>query len=333
LQPERRRLWLPLPGRAGVRAVRVRWRYDTQAEPLGQPLLQMPFVEGAVVGPALWSVYLPAGYEAEAAAPPALLPGQARAATAALYRAEAQLRVSAALAETSRGATSAALASAQQRFYAACRQAEQDLQLTDDRNATGPAGDTLPQWLRSLQDENRKLAKEHGFEEVRAEAERRSEAANAAPRPAADEGESNARTQPVAGRMRGPLPDSGTPYYLGSTDPQLVPALTLRPREARETRRLFGDSAAWLGLLFLAGSVALVPGLAARLRPFWPEPLLLLGAFAWYWWGLTAVAALFLLLGVAGRLVTAADGVRGLLRRRRPAPSPSGVSIPRGSAS
>jgi hypothetical protein len=333
LQPERQRLWLPLPGRAGVRAVRVRWRYDPEAEPLERPLLQTPSVDGAVAGPALWTVFLPAGFEAAAGSSPALLPGPARAAAAALYRAEAQLRVSAALAETVRSSTPAGLGYAQQRFYAACRHAEQDLQLTDDRTTTGPAGDSLPQWHRSLLDENRRLAKEFGFEEVRAEAERRAEAAVAAPRPAPEEGEPAALTQPGPARIRGPLPDSGTPAYLGLADPQVTPVLTLRPREAGRTRQLLADSAAWLGLLLLAGTVALMPGLSARLRPFWPEPLLLAGALAWYASGLTAVAALFLLLGVAGRILTAVDGVRGLLRKRRPAPPPSGVASVRGSAS
>jgi hypothetical protein len=327
LQPARRRLWLPLPGRAGVRAVRVRWRYDDPpAERLDQPLLETPRVEGSIGGPGVWTVYVPAGFESVPGAP-AVLPGAARAAAVALYRAEAQLRASAALTEPAGEGGSTSLAVAQQRFYAFIRQAGQALQLADgDSGETGPDGKSLPDWQRSLSDENRRLAREHAFEETRAAAERQAEAGAAAPRISPEEGEPAALAGLGPAGIRGPLPDLGTPAYLCLAGEGVTPALTLRPREERRTREALADSAGLLGLLLAVGALALLPRLAGRLQPFWPEPLLALGALAWYRSGLTPVAAVLLVTGVAGRLVALAGGVRRLLRRRPQPPPPSGTA-------
>ena len=60
LQPGSSRLWLPLPGRAGVRCVRLRWLYE-KAEPLDRPKLAPPRVVNAIEGPTLWTVLVPAG--------------------------------------------------------------------------------------------------------------------------------------------------------------------------------------------------------------------------------------------------------------------------------
>jgi hypothetical protein len=329
LQPERRRLWLPLPGRAGVRAVRVRWRYDDQADSLEHPLLETPMVEGAIDGPALWTVFVPAGFEAVSAGASAPRVGPARAAMAALYRAEAQMRVSEALAEPAREGVTAPLASAQQRFYASCRQAEQALQLAgDDIAETGPNGESLARWHRELLDENRRLARDQAFEETRGEAERRSDAAGAVPRSVPEEGEPAVLTGLGPARVRGPLPDAGTPAYFASPESTAAPSLSIRPQQERLWRAALAKSALWLGLLTCAGAVALLPRLKAWLLPFWPEPLLLLGALVWYRSGMTMAAALFLLPGASGRLLTLADGVRSYFRPRRAArtaPSASGV--------
>jgi hypothetical protein len=334
LQPGPQRLWLPLPGRAGVRAVRVRWRYVEPAEPLARPLLTTPVVEGADGGPGVWTVYLPAGFEAIAGAAPAPLPGPGRAAEASLYRAEAQLRISAAVAAAARDGPVAPLASAQERFYAACRQAARALQLADDPAVRGgPKGESLDGWLRSLLEENRKLAHESGFEEARAEAERRSDAAGAAPRSLPEEADPAAFGGPAPAHVRGPLPDAGTPAYLSSADPMTLPALSIRPEDERRWRELLAETAAWMALVAAALAVAMLPRLQARLRPFWPEPLLLVGLFAWYRTGLTAAAALFLLLGVSGRLLALVDAIRRLLRRQPSVPAAAANAGVAGSAS
>ncbi len=163
LQPERRRLWVPLPGRPGVRAVRVRWRYEEPEEACERPLLQTPPLDGAVGGPAVWTVYLPGGFEAAGGDGSVLRTGPGRAAAAALFRAEAQLRVSAALAGTAREDGSAALAAAQRRFYADCRQAEQALRTANEREAMDPGGVPPADQLHSLRAANLRLAKENDF--------------------------------------------------------------------------------------------------------------------------------------------------------------------------
>jgi hypothetical protein len=316
LQPERRRLWLPLPGRGGVRAVRVRWRYEDPADSLSRPLLQTPVIEGASEGPGIWTVFVPADFEPGSSRTPTLKPGPGRAALVALYRAESQVRISEALTSQAREAGSGALAAAQERFYANCRQADLALQLTgDDGAGAAPNGDSLAQWQRALLDENRTLAREHGFEEVRAEAERRSEATGAAPRTAPAEAEPAALVGPGPQRMRGSLPDAGRPAYLAATESTATPELTIRPTDNRLWQQ--AGTAIWLCALAGAVSVALIPRLKARLLPFWPEPLVAVGAFIWLRHGLTLAAVAFILLGASGRLLTLADGVRGYVRARR----------------
>jgi hypothetical protein len=326
LQPEPHRLWLPLPGRAGVRAVRVRWRYDPSAESLEHPLLQTPGIEGAVAGPGVWTVFVPAGFEALRGDAPALRPGRARAAAVALSRADGQLRVCAALVEAARDGTLPALATAQQRFYSACRQAEEALQFADDANAeTGPGGETLAEWERSLLDEDRRLAKEFKFEETRAEAERRADTTGSAWRTVPEEIDPGVLTGLGSARIRGPLPDNGTPAYLVSSDSIVVPALTIRPRRDQHVRRAIARTAALAALLFLGGTLALSPGLQRRLLPFWPEPLLVFGLLAYYLRGPTPAAALLIVLGVGCRVLVLAEGVRHRLWRRSPAPAVAGA--------
>jgi hypothetical protein len=92
------------------------------------------------------------------------------------------------------------------------------------------------------------------------------------------------------------------------------------------------NSALWLSLLALAGALAHRPGLASRLRPFWPLLLLASGAIAWYRVGLTLAALTFLALGGIGLLLAAAEQSRRLLRRS-PAPPPSGSALTSTSAS
>jgi hypothetical protein len=318
LQPEQRRLWLPLPGRAGIRAVRVRWSYDPSGEPLAHPLLQTPIVEASIGGPSIWTIFQPPGFEAVSGNLPAPRPGRARAAAAALYRAVAQLRVSAALAEVREGVASS-LAAAQQRFYASCRQVEEALSLSDgDGGVSGPNGESLADWRAALLEQDRELAKQHHFEDTRAEAERRADSVTAS-RTIPDEPEPAGLAGLGQARIRGPLPDYGTPCYLTSNDAMMLPALTLRPIAERRTRESLAASAALLGVLIVAGVIALLPGLRLRLRPFWPELLLLIGFLAWVWSGLTPVAVLFLAWWLACRTLEAAALVSHLFRKRSPA--------------
>jgi hypothetical protein len=320
LQPEPRRVWVPLPGRAGARAVRLRWRYDEKAESLDNPILQIPTIEGAIDGPAVWTVYVPAGFEMHVKSPNAPRPGPGRAATVALYRAEAQLRLSEALAEAAREGVTAPLAVAQQRFYAFCRQADQALQLIgEEATELAPAGMSLSRWQRSLLDDNRKLARDRDFDEARSEAERRSDTSGAAPRTIPESDEPAMLSGLAPPRIRGPLPDAGTPVYSGSAESAAAPSIAIRPLEVTSSLRALADSVILLLIVACAAAVALLPGLRIRVAAFWPEPLLLFGLLLWYRTGLTAVAALFLLLGASGRLLTLTDAVRAFARSWRAA--------------
>jgi hypothetical protein len=328
LQPERRRLWLPLPGRPGVRAVRVRWRYDDAVDQLERPLLQMPVVEGATGGSAVWTVYVPGGFEPSTRDLRSPQPGPARAAAAALYRAVAQLRVSEALLEAAREPGSSPLATAQQRFYTYCRQAEQMLQAEDDDDGQlSPTGESLQVWLRDLREQNRRLAREHKIEEVRADAERRADDASSAVRLVSEQVESGALTDPGAARFRGPLPDTGTPAYVATPEAGAVPGLLIQPVQQRLSRETVGSSAAWLALMLVAAAVALFPRLRSRARPVLPECLLALGVFVWYRTGLTPAVCALLFLAVLGRLALLVGGLRELLQRRPASPQPPGSSV------
>ena len=87
LQPEPKRLWLPLTGRPAVCRVRVRWRYA--AEDLSHPTLRQPELQGAREGPAVWTVLAPPGWEADRPADRAVLRSGLTQA-AALYRQRAE---------------------------------------------------------------------------------------------------------------------------------------------------------------------------------------------------------------------------------------------------
>jgi hypothetical protein len=238
--------------------------------------------------------------------------------------------VSAALAEAAReGATP--LAAAQQRFYAACRQADEALQLAETGDTeTGPNGDSLVGWRDSLLEQNRALAKQNNFEDLRAEAERRADTVTAARSPG-DESEPAALAGLGPARVRAPVPDYGTPCYLTAHDAMMLPALVLRPLAERHTRNALAGSAALLGLLAVAGTIALLPGVRRRLRPFWPEPLLLIGLLAWLWSGFTPAALFFLAAGVAARALELAAGVRRWFSKRSPAAALATATPPAGS--
>jgi hypothetical protein len=319
VQPGPQRLWLPLPGRAGVRRLAVWWVYDPP-EPLTRPGLDRPRLLGAAGGPALWTAYLPPGYRLTAGAGARDLGrGEARAAALALYRAEAQLRVSQALAEQPRDAGGTRqLAAAQQRFYLHWRQAERALRSGAAAGVPGDGGRSLGVWLADLQAENQELARRHGFEEVRAEADRQAQKGEApAEGPAA----------PAAGRVEaaGPaLPEEGTPLSWEAGPGDEAPRPELAPEQGRRVRAALAASGQWLGLLAAAWLLAWSPFLLARARAFWPELLALAGAAGWSLAGPTSVVLFLVVLGVAGRLLLAGQWLRGRLRRAAPRPSTAG---------
>jgi hypothetical protein len=318
LQPDLRRLWLPLPGRAGARRVCLRWRY-AESEPLDRPNLQPPRLEGAADGPVVWNVSLPPGWNAD---PQASDPRPATLATFALlelHRAAAQEEISRDLARIGRD-VAGALATAQNRFYVSCREARRALDLAGDGvSETGPSGQPLADWLGELLARNKELAARHGFEEIRAEAEHNARSGATTPRlPTSEEGFSR-----LAGLGRGrngaasstPLPERGTPTFW-QTDGDAVPRLRLVSDVGLRDRDAVIASAQWLVVLSVIGALSFFPGLTARLRLLWPEQLALLGVVGWFLTG-TTLAVLFLLtFGGFGRILTLFAWLRGRVFRR-----------------
>lgn len=327
LQPEAGRLWIPLPGSAGSRRLRLRWTYRDGAERLEHPRLLAPHLAGIDDWRSLWTVHVPSGYE------PASGKGQtssdSKTATASecdLCRAEAQLQLSTLLANKIRPgdeAPIAALAAAQQCFYRACRYAEL---------ASSVQSDT-PTRLSALREQNQQLARQHGFETIRAEAERHArlyrratDGAAAGDNPAPAGG-----TIPPALAVRSDLwwgdtlPGRGAPLHWQSQSGGLVPRLTLVPMSAKDVGRTWSASVLLLVLLGSAWVLAQFPGLRSGVRVFWPEQVALLGCLMWQTFGSSLLVVFLVLLGVCARLVQLVQIV--LLRFRRSTPPVESGSI------
>jgi hypothetical protein len=311
LQPGPARLWLPLPGRAGVRRVRLRWLYE-EGEPVERPNLEPPRLEGTAPATAVWTVYVPPAWESSgpaAGGASELGRGPARLAALDLYRAAALVQVSRTLAAQEREGA-APLADAQRRFALYVRHAEQALVAGAARDGvTGPAGQGLGEWREALLEENRALAERLGFQEVREQAER------------------EARAGTAQGGADGPLlPERGTPLSWRAGPGGEAPHLRLAAADARHGETAKTATGWWLGLLGAVWFIAMVPFLAAAARRFWPEQMLLLGALGWYLAGPAFLVLFLVLLGACGRLLLLVAGIRRSFHRR-PAPS---TNVPAG---
>ncbi|HXG11796.1 MAG TPA: hypothetical protein VNK04_18720 [Gemmataceae bacterium] len=375
LQPSPRLLWLPLPGGAGVRAVRLRWVFDPEAERLDQPRLDRPRLEGVTEGPSLWTVHVPAGYRvsldpesrswmtgASKTQPQPPQPQPVSGAGLDVARAEAFFRLSAHLVGQGRGADRQ-LAIAQRRFYEYCRYAEQGLASAQAllAAASGPGGLASPleelhesnqEAARRLQElfrQNRELAQKHGFEDLRAGAERQARAPEPAgshrplappepagshrplapppprtmfPVPAGGDGER------IAGPRGGTLPERGVPLHWQGDPETPAPRLRLTLAQAGQTRQALAASLLLLVLLVVAWVVAHFPGIFAWVRAFWPEQMALLGCIGWQTLGPNLVVVFLILLGVCARLVVLVQAALALLRRWRPAAAATGEAGP-----
>jgi hypothetical protein len=279
LQPEPRRLWLSLPGPAGVRRVRLLWRYDNGEDGPDRPRLLGPRLEGLSPWPETWTVLVPVGRRV-AGVEGGLAAGPVQAAAADLARARAQYQISAALAREGREA--GALAAGQRRFYRLCRDVELGLAqaaAVGEADADGaPTADRLEELLQA----DRRLAKEQHFEEVRAAAERQARAVRAGEDVRAEEG-----------------PPPGTPYRGVTMADAPTPRLTLAAEDPRPRPSAAGR---WLAAAVGLGLVALLPLLWPPLRRLWPEQLALLGGLGWWLVGPTPVVVLLLALWAVARL-------------------------------
>src|SRR5262249_5318905 len=170
------RAWVPLPASAGSCKLQVRWTFDEHA-PLERPRLHLPQLEGVDAAPVLWTVHVPAGYQIarnDDRSNSGRSPSPVSAATLDLQHAACQQHLSTVLANRLRaGDTSmlSKLSNTKQLFYRASRYAEQNLTLGIGDEDTGPEGQLLSEWLKALRDRNYQLAREQGFDSLRAECE------------------------------------------------------------------------------------------------------------------------------------------------------------------
>jgi hypothetical protein len=320
LQPTPDRLWLPLPGRAGARRVRLRWTYRG-GETLERPNLDRPKLEGAKDGPTVWTAYVPLGWRAMADGDRPWVGGRERWASLDLARARALLAVSRDLAERLREAPhlewALRLADVQKRFYQDCRRVEQALEM-------GPGGlEGVGEQLHRLREENRKLAQIHRFEPVREDAEKEARAGkvSAPALPGDDDGRLSGlgRGRAVGGEPAG----RGVPLSWQGRADEGPPGLRLAPAEERRAGVALVLSGQWLGLLALVWMVSLSAALCNGLRWLWPEQMLLLGVFGWQLAGPTAVTLFLVALGVSGRMLLLGQLVRRLVHRPAPTTRPA----------
>jgi hypothetical protein len=322
LQPAAGRLWVPLPGSAGSRRLRLQWTYQDGTERLEHPRLLAPHLDGVDDARMLWTVHVPSGYEPASSA-------RSDAATATdcdLCRAEAQLQLSTVLADKMQPGDSsqvAALTAAQQRFYRACHYAE-----LGDRGHEDAATRQ-----NELRERNQQLARQHGFEMTRAEAEGQARLYRTATdkSPARDELAEAGGPSPPAFSVRSGLgwgdtpPGRGAPLHWQSQKGGLVPRLTLIPIGAKDVGRTWSASVLLLVLLASAWVLAQFPGLRSGVRVFWPEQVALLGCLMWQTFGPSLLVVFLVLLGFCARLVQLFQ----LLMRRfhRAAPPAESASI------
>jgi hypothetical protein len=306
---DRERLLLRLCGRGGLWRVRLRWLYETP-EPLERPDLRPPHLEGVTEDAALWTAWVPPGWEAvsgSAGGPKTdiaerLEQGGAREAMVNLYRADALLELLRLLAEQRQEAD---LADVQQRFARFCRHAERAVHAGASR-VIGSGGRTLGDWLTALRWENLALARRYHFVELLELSEREADAGLA---PSEDQ-------VPTLLAM----PERGTQvsWHGGPSTPPPRLRLALAGQVRGGAARAAGR---WLGLLAVVWLAAMLPFLEGLWRRFWPEPITALGVWGWYLVGPTLVVFVLVLLGASARLVLLGQRVRRLFHRPRRAPS------------
>jgi hypothetical protein len=193
----------------------------------------------------------------------------------------------------------------------------------------GLAGERAPgAWRDELVALDRELARDHGFEEMRADAERRAAAtADLVPL----QGPEGPLPRPACpGARRGaaaPSTAAGIPYHAttGTTPPanDRPPELQLVADGVSRDEAVLNASVQWLGLLAAVWLVSFFPGVLALARPLWPEQVAVLGGLGWYLAGPTPVALGLLTLAALARSCYLVGWGRGLLHRFTAAPAPS----------
>ncbi|MBL8797835.1 MAG: hypothetical protein JNM56_28315 [Planctomycetia bacterium] len=284
LQPSTDRLWLPLPGGAGIRKVLLTWNYPPGQEDLEQPNLAGPKLESVGVGPTIWTVALPVGFQSgrrwSGGRAPAESVRVASSAGLELARADAQLRMLRWLADQARDtgdfSTAGQALAAQDRFERFCRRADYQVQAPVAAADAGPRGQSLISWLQELREQDAELTKSQTYQALRAE-----------PRLPAAPG----------------APPSGIPWQASPLEQgrplcwqaagDAVPLFRLLPDSATRNRQAVSLSVLLIVLLFAAWVLGRSFKSAA-----WPEQVGLLGAIGLVLFGGGWAWLLLLLPGV-----------------------------------
>jgi hypothetical protein len=270
------RYWLRLPDERGACLITLLWKYDPGPESLDRPLLELPRFENASVDETVWTLQVPRGYDAERTPAASAAATPATRAELDLRRAEAQMHLSAVLAEQPRDASSAAqLLAAQQRFYQHCRFAEHDL-------ARSPS--SASERLQQLREQDKELARSHSFEKTRAEAERT--ALSVPPTIPGDD-----------------LPECGVPLYWQGSSDAAAPQPKLNSAQDLETRQNLALSLALLCVLAMVGVLSYFPRVLLWVRRFWPEQMALIGCLIWLGNGPPLAVYVLVRLAILGRLL------------------------------
>jgi hypothetical protein len=269
-------VWLPRSRLSGARALRIRWTYEHDRESVDRPNLALPQLDGMADGPAQWTAHVPAGYHASSVGKTA---AGASAVELDLRRADAMFRLSGLLAEQSRNQVDVTgqLAAVQEGFYRYGHRVD----LRRDQQ-TGARMD-------ELRAHNLQLARAHGFEPLRKQAEERSRSSVSA-----GEGDRITLAFPA---------ERGTPTYWRAENTQQIPSLRLASPHAQSEYRAREGT---LLLVVVLGVIVLFvwfPRLGAAARLFWPETMMLAGCAAWQFIGPGWLGVFLVLLGVIGRAI------------------------------
>jgi hypothetical protein len=296
---------LTLAAAPGPRLLRLRW--VVQEETFSAPNLETPRFGGLSFERQLWTLHVPAGFEVTAA------PGTERMPSAEqdLAEAEAYLHLSEVLAEREKGhSASADVRAAQERFYVACRLA--DYAITAALRDESPASPVAPlaESLRQLRVANGQLARSHGFESLRNQAEKQART----PVGVAGEGAPQSReldtSLPWAG---GAVIERGRPTFWRTVDG--APQLRLISDADYLNRRSMAVTLVLCVVLLTGGSLSLLAPSRRVMSALWPEAAALFGVLIWFETGPGWIAMLFVLVGMFSRVACVGRGVVSFFSR------------------
>jgi hypothetical protein len=330
LQAGSDRLWLPLSGGSGLRALCLRWVFGGDREAFGSPRLEKPYLENILDlpseqrSPAVWTVHIPPGYRLDDAGIETIPGNQVEP---LLNRATALFRATQLVAHhaatRSEEAETQLVRAAQMQFNDYCREAQYELAIPERYREKTPSLQDQASRLQQLLAENREFLRTHPLDGIRIQAEsRRTLSASAR---GWQDGIGAAR------RLRANQDDlqvqQGTPtYWKLNDDRSSLPSVHLVAIEAEQRWQALGYSGLLLILLVLACILPAYPRVVSWLWASWPEQLILLGALIWLLRSESLAMVPIVFTGVLARLIYVGNWTAGRFRRSPSAVAGSGTS-------